>query len=175
MPTVPRVAPVLLLALALALDHRPAAAGEPDYQAGLEAYRAGDEARALAIWLPLAEKGDFRAANGAGLVLKDGPKGLRDHGEAIRWLERAAEGGSRSAPYNLGLLHAKSDTHRDLPKAYTWMYVAEKRGDPDAVELRKAVGEALDFATRARAAAAAQTWLEANPAGGTAHSGTRLP
>ena len=43
-----------------------------DFQAGMEAYKAGDYATALKEWKPLAEQGDAAAQNALGYMYNNG-------------------------------------------------------------------------------------------------------
>jgi len=66
----------------------PKAAPGLDYQAGAAAYDAGDYAKALSIWQPLAEKGDTQAQRGMGKLYEKGqgdgvaPQGRGERTEA---------------------------------------------------------------------------------------------
>jgi TPR repeat protein len=98
---------VLAVALPLALAALPPAAGaDPDYRVGLVAYGRGDYAAALAMWRPLAERGDSAAQLRVGQMLRD-RQGVRwrDFEAAADWFRRAARQGSAEAQYALGRLH----------------------------------------------------------------------
>jgi len=77
---------VLCLLSAPAFADKPAPV--PDYQAGAAAYDAGDYAKALSIWQPLAEKGDTQAQRGMGKLYEKGqgdgvaPQGRGERTEA---------------------------------------------------------------------------------------------
>jgi TPR repeat protein len=81
----------------------PAGAGFDD---GAEAYARGRYAQALALWQPLAERGDVEAQLRIGEMLRDG-LGVRwkDFEQAAAWFRRAAAQGQADAQYALGRLH----------------------------------------------------------------------
>lgn len=72
-----------LAAMWLALS---AATKAQDYNAGLEAYRAGDYETALAEWRPLAEQGNADAQFGLGLMYRNGKGIPQNDADAMVWL-----------------------------------------------------------------------------------------
>ena len=68
---------------------------------GIDAYRRGDGAAALAVFEPLAEQGDRNAQFMMGVLHEDGVGIAKDMAKAIAWFRRAAEAGLASAQYNL--------------------------------------------------------------------------
>ena len=113
------------LLLSLAFLCAPATA-RTDMQAGWEAYTAGNYERAVELWQPLAEAGDFQAAYALGMAFQI--KG--EPAEAVPWYEQAASAGLTEAQILLGTMYAQgSDVARDLVRAYAWLYkAAEKKG-----------------------------------------------
>ncbi|MFH1996693.1 MAG: tetratricopeptide repeat protein [Candidatus Omnitrophota bacterium] len=100
-----------------------------DYDAGLEAYKRGDYAAALAKWLPLAEEGDAKAQNAVGLLYAAGLGLPQDYAEAITWYRKAAEGGYPSAMHNLGVMYANGQgLTPDFSEAAKWYHAAAERG-----------------------------------------------
>ena len=73
-----------------------------DLGRGIDAYRRGDGAAALAVFEPLAERGDRNAQFMMGVLHEDGLGVAKDLGQAIAWFRRAADAGLASAQYNLG-------------------------------------------------------------------------
>ena len=78
----------LLLALAIGAAAMPASA--QSVRAGIEAWQKGDTAAAVAIWRPLADKGDADAAFNLGQAYRLGKGVPLDLAQAQGWLERAA-------------------------------------------------------------------------------------
>lgn len=70
--------------------------------AGYDAYRAGDHAKAFAIWQADAKRGDHEAQWHLALLYRDGEGVARDFVEARGWLEKAAAGGCDEARNDLG-------------------------------------------------------------------------
>ena len=89
-----------LVILAVLLVAWPVAAS--DLGQGIDAYRRGDGAAALAIFEPLAERGDRNAQFMMGVLHEDGVGIAKDMAKAIAWFRRAADAGLASAQYNLG-------------------------------------------------------------------------
>src|SRR5438105_12236766 len=72
--------------------------------AGIEAWQRADYAGAVAIWRPLAEKGDADAAFNLGQAYRLGRGVPVNLAAAQTWFERAAEKGHIDAEATLGLL-----------------------------------------------------------------------
>lgn len=100
---------------------------------GLSALNAGDPVRALALWKPLAEKGDFNAQFYVGQLYREGNGVPQDFREAARWYQKAADQGHASAQNNLAYLYASGS---GVPKsdeiAYRWLVLAAAGGHTDA-------------------------------------------
>ena len=95
---------VLIACLFVALTSFPARA---DVGTGMEAFRRGDYAAAMAAWQPLAKKGDAAAQFNLGILYRRGLGVPPDNQRAIGWFERAAVRGHPTAQYNLGLIYEK--------------------------------------------------------------------
>lgn len=80
----------------------PMAALAQDFEAGLEAYTAGDYATANENWRPLAEQGDVAAQSYIGQAYLWGFGLQIDEVEGLKWLFLAAESGDASAQDALG-------------------------------------------------------------------------
>lgn len=120
-----------LLAIAglLAVSFAPPAAAKT-VRAGIEAWQRGDHADAVAIWRPLAEKGDSDAAFNLGQAHRLGRGVAIDLALAQRWLTKAAQAGHLDAQTTLGLLLFDSGS-RD--PALRWLKRAAERGEPRAM------------------------------------------
>ncbi len=67
----------------------------------LAAFTAGDHARALALWEPLARAGDARAQTNIGTCFAQGFGVPKDDALALRWLTLSAEAGFAAGERNL--------------------------------------------------------------------------
>lgn len=125
----------ILLGLAIAAYALPASA--QSVRAGIDAWQKGDAASAVAIWKPLAEKGDPDAAFNVGQAYRLG-KGVKlDLAQAQIWLERAARKGHVDAQATLGLLLFQNGNR---VSAMRWLKGAARAGEPRAMLV---VGTAL--------------------------------
>jgi hypothetical protein len=89
-----RVIAFLAIALMTAvLRPAPAHAAEPEaaFRYGLSAYNAGNYARALATWEPIARAGDAQAQAALGVMYYAGRRVPRDSARAARLFSLAAE------------------------------------------------------------------------------------
>ncbi|HET9458700.1 MAG TPA: SPOR domain-containing protein [Sphingomicrobium sp.] len=97
---------------------------------GIEAWQRADYAAAVAIWRPLAEKGDSDAAFNLGQAYRLGRGVSVDLAVAQKWLIQAANAGHLDAQTTLGLLLFDSGS-RDV--ALQWLKRAAERGEPRAM------------------------------------------
>ena len=97
---------------------------------GIAAWQRADYATAVAIWRPLAEKGDADAQFNLGQAYRLGRGVKVDLAQAQSWLERAARSGHLDAQTTLGLLLFDSGS-RDV--AMGWLKKAAERGEPRAM------------------------------------------
>lgn len=115
---------------------KPAPAAARDGKAGIDAWRRGDHATAIAIWRPLAEAGDAEAQYNLAQAYRLGRGVKADENAAMRWYERAARQGLMQAEANYGLLLLEKDRNAAFP----WLQSAAAKGDPRA---QYVVGTAL--------------------------------
>jgi hypothetical protein len=125
----------LLLGLLISSIALPAAA--QSVRAGIEAWQKGDTAGAVAIWRPLAEKGDADAAFNLGQAYRLGKGVPTDLAKAQDWLDRAARKGHVDAQATLGLLLFQNGNRIS---AMRWLNAAADAGEPRALLM---VGTAL--------------------------------
>ena len=118
----------LLLGLMLASLTVPAAG--QSVRAGIEAWQKGDTAGAVAIWKPLAEKGDADAAFNLGQAYRLGKGVVIDLSQAQNWLEVAARKGHVDAQTTLGLLLFQNGNR---VAAMRWLKLAAEAGEPRAL------------------------------------------
>jgi hypothetical protein len=125
----------LLLGLTIAALAVPATG--QSVRAGIEAWQKGDTAGAVAIWRPLAEKGDADAAFNLAQAYRLGKGVPIDLAQAQNWFERAARKGHVDAQTNLGLLLFQNGNR---VAAMRWLNAAAEAGDARALLM---VGTAL--------------------------------
>ena len=123
--------PTVIIGLAaMAAIASPAPAQAQSVKAGIEAWQKGDYDGAVAIWRPLAEKGDADAAFNLGQAYRLGRGVIVSLGAAQTWLERAAGKGHLDAQTTLGLLLFQNGNRAG---GLRWLKVAAERGEPRAM------------------------------------------
>jgi len=104
------------------------AAAAPDAyasDAGTEAMKRGDFARAAEEWMPLARQGMAEAQFNLGVLHAKGLGVEQDYEQAHRWWLLAARKGEVSALENLGIMYARGDgVAPDAVEAYRWFTLA---------------------------------------------------
>ena len=123
--------------LALAIASVTMSAGAQSVRSGIEAWQKGDVAGAVAIWRPLAEKGDPDAAFNLGQAYRLGKGVPVDLAQAQKWLEQAARKGHVDAQATLGLLLFQNGNR---VSGMRWLKSAAEAGEPRAMLV---VGTAL--------------------------------
>jgi hypothetical protein len=118
-----------LVATALLLV-TPAALQAQSVKAGIEAWQRADYEGAVAIWRPLAEKGDPDAAFNLGQAYRLGRGVPINLATAKTWFERAAEKGHVDAQTTLGLLLFQNG---DQAEGLRWLKNAAEKGEPRAL------------------------------------------
>ena len=97
---------------------------------GIQAWQKAEYARAVAIWRPLAEKGDADAAFNLGQSYRLGRGVPTNLGAAQIWFERAARKGHLDAQTTLGLLLFQNGNR---PGGLRWLRQAAAKADPRAM------------------------------------------
>jgi hypothetical protein len=120
----------LLATLALAAAAPALAIQAKSVRDGIEAWQRSDYAQAIAIWRPLAAKGDSDAAFNLGQAYRLGRGAPVDLAAAKGWLEKAAKAGHLDAETTLGLLLFDSGDHAT---GIQWLKKAAERGEPRAM------------------------------------------
>jgi uncharacterized protein len=120
----------LLAALLLAGAAPAGAMQAKSVRDGIEAWQRSDYAQAIAIWRPLADKGDADAAFNLGQAYRLGRGVPVDLSSAKSWLEKAARAGHLDAQTTLGLLLFDSG---DRSSGIQWLKKAAERGEPRAM------------------------------------------
>jgi uncharacterized protein len=99
-------------------------------RAGIEAWQRADYSAAVAIWRPLAEKGDADAAFNLGQAYRLGRGVPTNIAAASTWYERAAAKGHVDAETTLGLLLFQNG---DQAAGLRWLKAAAEKGEPRAL------------------------------------------
>src|SRR3954451_21055161 len=99
-------------------------------KAGIAAWQKADYAGAVAIWRPLAEKGDADAQFNLGQAYRLGRGVPTNLSAAQTWFERAANQGHLDAQATLGLLLFQSG---DQPGGLRRLRAAALKGEPRAL------------------------------------------
>lgn len=99
-------------------------------KAGIEAWQRADYGTAIAIWRPLAEKGDADAAFNLGQAYRLGRGVEINLAMAKSWFEKAAAGGHMDAETTLGLLLFQNG---DQAEGLKWLKRAAEQGEPRAL------------------------------------------
>jgi uncharacterized protein len=114
---------VLLATAAMALG----SAAQADVKAGVDAWKQGDYARAVAEWRPLAISGDADAQFNLGQAYKLGRGVPNDANAALDWFRKSSEQGHVRAHDNYGLLLFQQGQRE---QAMPYVKIAAERGEP---------------------------------------------
>ncbi|MDQ3079198.1 MAG: SPOR domain-containing protein [Pseudomonadota bacterium] len=101
-------------------------------RAGIEAWQKGDHATAVAVWTPLAARGDADAAFNLGQAFRLGKGVAIDLGRAYQYLEQAARNGHVDAAATLGILMFQNGNRTG---AMRWIKLAAAGGEPRSLLL----------------------------------------
>ena len=95
----------------------------------MEAYTAGDYARAYKLWRPMADKGEREAQFNIGSLYEHGQGVALDAVKATDWYRKAASRGHEVAQFNLGNMYSDGrGVPRDLTLAMQWLLNAANQG-----------------------------------------------
>lgn len=114
------------LLLIAAVPSAAAVAPPPSVQSGVEAWRVGDYAAAVAIWRPFAQAGDPDALFNLGQAYKLGRGVPKDLAQARNYYRQAANRGNLPGQANLGILLFQAG---EKPEAIRWLRQAADRGE----------------------------------------------
>lgn len=133
--------------------------GKNDFAAGATAYRDKDYARAMQIFLPLAQQGHPDAQTLVGLMYEKGLGVPKDVVEAAKWNRRGAEQGNPGAQLGLGMMYVEGvGVPRDYQQAYFWLMLANAQGKSTPT-LLSYLEQEISPVDRANAQAAARKWV----------------
>ena len=107
-----------------------ASSAEDPFDVGIEAYNAGNFAKALVYLKLAAQLGNVYAAVNVGSMYLNGRGVSKNYGEAFKWYRQAAVQGDLNAQRHIGDMYWKGQgVGVDLVAATTWFGVAVSRGD----------------------------------------------
>ena len=96
---------------------------------GGDAYQQKDYAKAVALWQPLADKGDAKAQYYLGTLYAQGKGVAANDATAFMWFERAAKQGNAAAQYNVGASYAAgTGVEKSSADAAKWFRRAADQG-----------------------------------------------
>ncbi len=122
---------ILFIVTILSLSSSVARAGV--FEEGIEAYKNGNYAKALALLHPLASQVMTNAQNNLGWMYEEGKGVTQDYQEAAKWYHLAAEQGYAAAQGNIGYFyHMGKGVVQDYKEAVKWYRLAAEQGDVDA-------------------------------------------
>ncbi len=104
--------------------------GAQSVRSGIEAWQKADYSAAVAIWRPLADKGDADAAFNLGQAYRLGRGVPQDMAAAQGWFERAARKGHVDAQATLGMMLFQSGNQTG---GMRWLKMAAVKGEPKAM------------------------------------------
>jgi len=135
---------------------------ELNFQKGLTAYKKEDDATALKIWRPLAEKGYAKAQYYLGIMYNYGDGVLKDYKEAVKWYRKAANQGDAFAQTNLGVMYAKGrGVLKDKVQAHMWYNLATISGkNKYASKNRDNIEKKMSASQIEKATDLAREWLK---------------
>lgn len=97
---------------------------------GKDAANRGEFAKALRIWMSLADKGDAEAQYNLGRLYARGDGVKKDFKEAAYWFEKAANRNHRDAADKLSHMYEVGDgVRRDAERARFWRDAAKKKSE----------------------------------------------
>ena len=97
-------------------------------QSGWDKYQEGDFMGALAVWKPLAMKGDAGAQFNVGVMYNDGRGVEQDRKVALKWWSKAADNGDGQAQHNLAQAYANGlGVEKNYEKAVALLKTAAKK------------------------------------------------
>jgi hypothetical protein len=112
---------------------------------GVQAYIAGDYAKSMAEFKPLAESGDAKAQYYMGFLYHHGYGVKRDEAQASKWFRMAADQGEWQSQYYLGVIYEKGvGLKQDLPAAHMWLSLAATNPGTtfrDSLHTKEAIGK----------------------------------
>lgn len=98
-----------------------------------EQYNSGNLAKAHAIWLSDAKKGNSNSQFSVGYMYDNGQGVPQDYKEAAKWYRQSAEQGNSLAQFNLGVMYDDGQgVPQDYKEALKWYRLAAEQGHRNA-------------------------------------------
>ena len=118
-------------------------------QAGIEAIKSGDYARAFSQLMPLAEEGNPEAQYNLGWLYANGIGTRVDVPAAVHWWKQAAASNHAASQFSLGMVYLTGDgktIKKDVPEAIHWHMRSARNGYDEGQEMMRQL-----YKTRKRA------------------------
>lgn len=123
----------LVLASCIFIWLQPQVVSASQFDAGVDAYSAGDYKKALKFWVPLADRGNAAAQYNVGIIYFDGKGVPRDVKKAFKWLRIASHQKHKKAQNKLAAMYASGiGIDQDYVKAFQWYQKAAGLGLAEA-------------------------------------------
>lgn len=107
---------------------------DADIERGYQAVQQGKYADALAIFVPLAKRGDAMAQYELGFMVESGQGVRQDYAEAAKWYQLSAQQGNVGAQTNLSVLYvAGRGVAQDYAQAVKLLRLAAEQRFPEAL------------------------------------------
>ena len=108
---------------------------------------------------PLAEHGHAEAQFNLALMYVNGQGVAQDHGEAVKWYQKAAEQELAQAQYNLGLMYGLGQgVAQNFVLAHMWWTLSARQGHQGATKNRDIVAGGMTPEQIAEAQKLAREW-----------------
>ncbi len=102
---------------------------ESTLEVGISAVDKKDYAKALAVFLRLAETGNADAQYDLAMLYRTGKGVEKNLGKSFKWFQKAAEQGLPDAQYYLAYMYDNGEAvDKDLQKAFVWYLKAAEHG-----------------------------------------------
>jgi len=130
-----------------------------DFSEGKKAYKRGDYATALPIFLQFAAQGNAHAQFNLGLMYREGQGVPQDYAEAMRWFRMAANQGDADLLRRFGIVYQMGfGVPQDYVQAHMWYNLSAAKGDNYARMLRDRLAEKMTPAQIAEVQKLAREW-----------------
>ena len=124
----------LLATMAFAVETHAQVKKNANFDAGVAAYQANDQALAYKSFLVAAKEGHADSQFNVALMYEKGIGVGKDEKEAVVWYGKSAAQGNSAAQYNLGVLYENGrGTMIDFARANEWYRKASVQGDALAI------------------------------------------
>lgn len=110
-------------------------------------FKMAHHQRAREMWLKISGSGRAEAAFNLAILFEQGLGVEKDPEQALDYYLQAANAGSRSAAFQLGLIYLNNPAEVDASAAEHWLSIAALDGDEEAAELLQSMQTAADLSS----------------------------